>query len=303
MIRTKNMIRLALAIACALSAGSLLADEEEGWITALKAMPGYHSNYFFRGPGIPAPDTTLFSLYGTGEKERKTGSGKFTFLFDVGLVFVQDIDDADYYDINLGGEYKRKATKYSAEIFARPNQVFDEEGVGVLFDLTGVELGVRQTIGTGRWIGFKWELESWDFDQAEDERDATSNTFDLSVRFPLSEGYGLRGTVVWDSKEADNDRFSWEGPGVAVALEGQPSDRLQLFFRYKYREREYKDAPPDTSNFGREDEVQDIVFNISWLLTDSWGIRLEDFYRDGSSTRPDRNYDGNRIYAGVIYRF
>lgn len=295
---------LGLLILWLASAGASSANDDKDWFVELEAMPGYHDNYFFRGEGAArAPDTTLFSLYALGEKERKTDRGKFTFDFDVGYVFVQDINDADYYDINLGGKYKWKSSRISAEAFARPKQVFEEEGTPVFFDLTGLEVGYRHNLRPGLWVGFEYEYESQDFDRLADLRDADKNTFALSLRYPMSARYGLRGTLFYEAKDAESGEFSNQGPGAALALEGQPSDRVQLFLRYKYRERDFEDAPPDDRNFEREDELQDIVFNITWFFTPHWGWRLENFFRDGSSTRPDRNYDGNRIYTGLVYGF
>lgn len=296
------LLNLPMLLAvCCLVPSSLSRADETGWLIDLKAMPGYHSNYFFRGKGAEAPDTTLLSFYALGERETEAGRGDFTFSFNVGAVFVQDIDDADYYDVNLGGDYKRGRNKYSAELFTRPNQVFEEEGAGVFYDITGIELGVRHSLAAGFWIGAEYELESWDFDPAENDRDATAQALALSVRWPLDERYGVRLTALYEEKDADNDQYSQSGPGGSIALEAQPSDRAELFIRYKYRERDYDDAPSGTSNFTRQDEVQDIVFNLTYELARRWALRLENFYRDGSSTRPDRNYDGNRIYLGAVY--
>ena len=50
--------------------GPVVAADEKDWYLELEAMPGYHSNYFFRGDRAPAPDTYLYSLYALGEKEK-----------------------------------------------------------------------------------------------------------------------------------------------------------------------------------------------------------------------------------------
>ena len=302
MIPENKSAWLLLLLALVVS-GPARAAEEKDWYLVLEAMPGYHSNYFFRGEGAPAPDTNLFSLYALGEKEKRVGRGKFTFGWDVGQVWVLDIDNADYFDLNMGLEYQRGASKWSGEFFHRPNQVFEEEGTGVFYDLTGVELGLRQGLRPGLWVGFSYEFEQQDYDQLEDLRDANVHSFDVSLRYPLSQRYGLRGTLVYESKDADGRRFNNQGAGAALALEGLPTDHLQLFVRYKYRQRNYGDAEPGDRNFDREDDVQDFVFNINWQFTYHWGLRLENFYRSGSSTRPDRNYDGNRIYTGLAYYF
>jgi len=279
----------------------VLADKEKSWWVDFEAMPGHANNYFFRGEGARAPDTNLFALYALGEKEWKSKKGKFTFEFDVGLVQVLDIDNADYYDVNLEGKYKRGTRKYTAQFKARPNQVFEEEGAPIFFDLTALELGIRQNLRPGMWLGFEYEYEFQDFDRLAELRDAQVDTFALSFRYPLTLKYGLRGTVLYETKDADGPRFNNRGPGVALALEGQPTERIQLFLRYKYRERDFPDASPGDRNFERDDRLGDLIFNITWRFTSHWGVRFESFLRDGSSTRPDRNYTGNRLYGGIVY--
>lgn len=283
-------------------ADSLKADDEPAWWVDFEAMPGYANNYFFRGEGARAPDTNLFSLYALGEREWKKAKGKVTVDFDVGLVWVLDIDNADYYDLNVGGAYKRGTRKYTAEFSARPNQVFEEEGAPVFFDLTALEVGIRQNFSPGMWLGFEYEYEFQDFDRLAELRDARVDTFALSYRYPVTPRYGLRGTVLYETKDADGPRFNNRGPGIALAVEGQPGERIQFFFRYKYREREFPDALPGDRNFDRTDKLGDLIFNITWRFGAHWGVRFESFLRDGSSTRVDRNYTGNRMYAGMVYR-
>ena len=301
-MRIKSLIATTFLVLGSVSGAPLQAKDRSTWWIDFEAMPGYSNNYFFRGEGARAPDSNLFSLYALGEKEWKSGKGKFTFDFDVGLVWVLDIDNADYYDVNLGGAYKRGTRKYMADFKARPNQVFEEEGAPIFFDLTALEIGMRQNFSPGMWLGFEYEYEYQDFDRLAELRDAQVDTFAVSFRYPLSVKYGLRGTVLYESKDADGPRFNNKGPGAALALEGQPSESVHLFLRYKYRERDFPDASPGDRNYERTDNLGDIVFNLTWRFTSHWGTRFESFLRDGSSTRPDRNYTGNRIYAGLVYR-
>ena len=297
-----RLLGTTLTVGCMCWGSLAVAADEKDWWLEFEAMPGYANNYFFRGEGANAPDTNLFSLYALGEREWKKGKGKFTFDFDAGLVWVLDIDNADYYDLNLGGAYKRSTRKYTADFKARPNQVFEEEGAPIFFDLTALEVGVRQNFTPGMWLGFEYEYEYQDFDRLAELRDAQVDTFALSYRYPLTLRYGLRATALYERKEADGPRFNNRGPGIALALEGPPSDTIQFFFRYKYRERDFPDASPGDRNFERSDKLGDIVFNLTWRFFDRWGLRFESFLRDGSSTRPDRNYTGNRAYLGIVYR-
>ena len=302
MRRTRLSIRLALAVGIVLASSPVAAGDDGDWWVELEAMPGYANNYFLRGEGTPAPDTYLFSLYALGEKEWKSRQGRFSFDFDIGFVQVLDIDNADYYDFNVGGEFKRGSRKYSAEVSVRPNQVFEEEAAPTFYDLTALELGFRQNLRPGMWLGFEYELENQNFDRLAELRDAQVHTFDVSFRYPLSERYGLRATVLYETKDADGPRYNNDGPGAALALEGQPSESIQLFLRYKFRTRDFPDADAGDRNFERQDDLHDIVFNATWRFLSHWGIRFDGFLRDGSSNRPDRNYTGSRFYAGAVYR-
>ncbi len=298
----RSILSTILLIGGLSSGTTLSAAEEKSWWLEFEAMPGYANNYFFRGEGNPAPDTNLFSLYALGEREWKLTKGKITLGFDIGLVEVFDIDNADYYDFNVGAEYKLGSRKYTAELSARPNQVFEEEGSPTFYDLTAIEIGFRQNLSPGMWLGFEYEFEDQNFDQLAELRDAQVDTFQASFRYPLSPRYGLRATLLYETKDADGPRFNNRGPGGALALEAQPTEEIDLFLRFKYRSRDFPDAREGDSNFGREDDLTDIVLNLNWRPARRWGARFESFLRDGSSTRADRNYTGNRFYVGVVYR-
>ena len=148
-----RLLGTTLTVGCMCWGSLAVAADEKDWWLEFEAMPGYANNYFFRGEGANAPDTNLFSLYALGEREWKKGKGKFTFDFDAGLVWVLDIDNADYYDLNLGGAYKRSTRKYTADFKARPNQVFEEEGAPIFFDLTALVLGQRIVVERTAQVG------------------------------------------------------------------------------------------------------------------------------------------------------
>lgn len=298
-LRIIGALASALLAALATSAG---AQEGHSWDLEVGAFFTHHSNFFFRGEGQPRPQADLFSVYAHGERERKIGGGKLEVHFDLGGVETDDIEGADHVNAEVGGRFRRGSNRFSGETYMSPNQVyFDEDGV--FFDLLGVELGWRRDLRRGLWVGVEVELESWDFDPVENARDSTNQELSASLRYPLAERFGVRGTVIYETRDADDPRFDLSGAGFAVALEAQPTDRINLFARYKRRARDYDDAPVGANNFQREDTIQDIVVNLRWRIGERWGLRLEDFFRDGTSTRADRNYSGNRISLGGFYQF
>jgi len=293
---------LLIAAVGLLPVGLAVAEKPSGWDLEVGGFFTHHSNFFFRGGGQPAPSANLLSVYAHGEQERKIGRGRLDYHIDLGAVETGDIAGADHMNAGVGGRYRQGRNRFTSEIVSVPNQVyFDEEGV--FFDLLGLELGWRRDLGPGLWAGVELGLETWDFDPVQDLRDSTNRKLSASLRYPLNERYGLRGTLLYEDRNADSARFDLSGVGFAVALEAQPTDSVQVFARYKRRERDYGDAPAGTTNFEREDTVQDIVVNLRWRLGERWGVRIEDFFRDGESTRVDRNYSGNRLSVGGYYQF
>lgn len=264
---------------------------------------GRHDNYFFRGGDNPEQGSPLATGYLRGESQQRLASGKLELFGELSAAEASDIDNADYFAGTVGAKFKFGRSRITGEAFVRPSQVYFEEGDGVFFDQTGVEIGYRRDIKPGLWVGVQAELEQWRFDPEESERDADGHELSASLRVPLNPRLGIRATLIYEEKDSDAARFDVSGSGFAVALEAQPSDRVSIFARYKRREREYDGAAPDDRNFQRDDTVQDIVFNVRWEARETWGLRFEAFYRDGESTRPDRNYDGLRTLAGAFYRF
>lgn len=291
-------------VLCALiliPAGSQAADPEP-WELEAGLLAGYHSNFFFRG-NEPAPEDNLLWAYFQGEKEVRAGKGKWAFEFGVDAFQNQDIGEADHVGLRLETGYKRGPTRATAELVHKPSQVFSEDGDGTFFDQSGVELEVRHSLRYGLWVGGSVEYEQWDFDAQQDGRDSDGIGVSLSLRYPIGERYGVRGTVLYEDRNADVARFDRSAPGFSIALEGQPSDRMQIFARYKLRDREYDGATAGDRNFGREDTIQDLVLNFRYRIGEKWGVRNDNFYRDGESTRVDRNYDGYRIYVGAFLEF
>ncbi len=278
---------------------------DEHWSFELGVMLGRHDNYFFRGdgPGSPAPSAGLLIVDFEGEASVDAGRGDLTFLFEAGGLITNDIDGADNGRGGAGIEYSRGGTRYSGTYYMNPNRIFSEDGQGTFFDLSGYEVEVRQKFGRGFWVGAAFESDDWEFDPSESDRDADSREISATLRVPLGGRAGVRATVLTEEKDARSPDHDWSGDGFALALELRPVERVQVFARYKRRERSYDHAPPTDSNFRRDDTIEDMLLNVRVLVGDRWGIRVQDSYRRGESTRADRNYDANQIAAGVFFVF
>jgi hypothetical protein len=309
-----NRIRevLLLFLLAALPSWAVAADEDQGWSVELGTKVTYHDNFFYRSDDdeAGAPSATFYSLYTSGEYLAEVGKGELTFLFDAAGMVTEHISGADRAEGGVGLEYKRKRTRVSGGYDYQPNRLYSESptdvetGDEIFYDLQAAHVQLRQKLTRGGiWVGAKAELQDWSFDPQEDARDADAVKLKGTIRFPLGTKVGLRASYLYETKDADSDEYDWDADGYEVALEINPHERVSLFLRYKDRDRDYEDAPADDNNFEREDSIQDLLLNLRVRLGESWGLQLENFYRDGESTREDRNYDANRTALGFFYSF
>lgn len=278
-------------------------DEPVGWQWEAGLLAGDHDNFFFRGGGAGKPGSNLLTGYLAGELERDTGPGEVTFAIAGQAVSVLDIDNADYQALSAAVAYKRGRIKVQGELSTMLNRLYSEEGDAVFFDQQSADLWVRYSVGPRLWLRLGVELESADFDPAENDRDADSVKADLTARFALSERLGLRLSLLSEERDAIGARNSRSGEGWAIALEAQPRDDVDLFLRLRSRDRSYEDAPPGDRNFNREDTIEDATLNLRWRASRRWGLQLRDTHRSGDSTRADRNFTGNQVELGVFVGF
>ena len=286
-------------VACVLPLG---ADDEGGWQWEAGLLGGYHDNFFYRGLG-PEPSSDLFSVHLNGEMEKDTGPADLTVAFGGSAVHVADIDDADYQSFDVAVGYKRGRSKLRGRAGMTLNRLYSEEGLPVFFDEQSLDLWYRYSFNPRFWLRARAELEQWDFDPAEDDRDADVVKLALTARYALSDRAGLRLSLLSEDRDANGPRNNRTGEGWALALEAQPTDDIDLFLRFRSRDREYEDAPPGDRNFQRSDTTEDINFNLRWRVTERWGAQLRNTYRSGDSTRIDRNFTGNQIEVGAFVRF
>lgn len=287
-------------VTCALP---LTADDEGGWMWEAGLFGGNHDNFFYRGEGGPQPSSDLLTAYLAGEVEKDTGPGELTVSFAGQAVSVLDIAQADYQTADLAVEYKRGRFKAHGGIDLMLNRVFSEDDDAAFFDAQGIKAWLRYSVNRRLWIRAGAEIESWDFDPEENERDADVLKLKLTARFAVSDRVGLRVSLLSEDRDANGPRNNRTGEGWAVAVEGQPNDDVTVFLRYRNRDREYDDAPVGDRNFQRDDTTEDINFNLRWRLGERWGVQARNTWRSGDSTRLDRNFTGNQTEIGAFYRF
>jgi hypothetical protein len=266
-------------------------------------LGGHHDNFFYRGGDSAAPASDLVALYIQFEETHDLASGDWTFAGAANAVNVLDINDADYHGFELEGQYKRGPWKASLGFGRILNRLFSESGEATFFDQSEVDFWLRYSVNRRIWIRLRAQVQEWDFDPAENDRDADIDRFAATVRVAATDRLGVRFSYLSEDRDAVGPENNRIGDGVELAFEGAPTDRVTWFLRLRSRDRDYEDASVGDSNFARSDSVDDLNFNIRWLLGERLGLVLQDTYRTADSTRPDRNFTGNQIAAGVFFRF
>lgn len=276
---------------------------DSGWSGEAGVFVGSHDNFFFRGANSPAPSSDLLSASLTVERVQDTALGDWTFGLAATTVSVEDIDDADYETFQLTTEFKRGPWKAALSYEELLNRLFSESGESVFFDESAVEFWLRYSINRRLWVRLRAETADQDFGASQDDRDADAEKFALTLRMAATEHLAVRVSWLSEDRSARGPENNRTGSGFALALEASPREDLTWFLRYRSRDRDYEDAPIGENNFGRSDTVDDINFNVRWRFKDAIGLMVRDTYRSGDSTRPDRNFTGNVIEAGVFFQF
>ncbi|MDH3404137.1 MAG: hypothetical protein OES32_16860 [Acidobacteriota bacterium] len=284
----------------ALSAAGPSGGQE--WSVEAGLLAGHHDNFFYRGEGSEAPTSDLLEASLALERVWDAGAADWTLAAAASAVQVLDIDGADYQTVVLEGQYKRGPWKASLGYGRVLNRLFSESGEAAFFDQSELDFWLRYSVGPRVWVRIRAQLEEQDFDPSENARDADIDSYAATVRVAATGRLGLRLSLLADDRSAVGPENNRTGSGVELAFEGSPSERLTWFLRLRSRDRDYEDAPPGDSNFGRSDSLDDLTFNVRWLFGERFGLALSDSYRSADSTRPDRNFTGNVVQVGVFYR-
>jgi len=298
------------AICCGLAwialADTALADSDDGsWQAEVGVGVTHHDNFFFRRESAttPAPSATLTRAYASGEREFDAGRQDWSLFGSAAATFVSGVNDADSQEFRLGARTSWGDTRASIELTYLPNLLYSEEAVGTFYDRSGVALEVRHAFRDGVWLAVEFEQTRWEFDQLEQGRDADVPEVTATFRFPLGSNAALRLFGNWAEKDARAPENSWNSIGYGIAAELAPAERWNLFARVRVRDREYRDAPIGDNNFGRDDKTVDGLINARVRIGEHWGLSGQIEYRNGDSTRPDRNYDATMLSLSAFLTF
>lgn len=303
----KAMLRPACPLALASVSLAAAADDSGAnpWQAEIGASVGHHDNFFLRGDSAATskPSATLTRLYASGEREVEAGATDWTFFGGAAATFVSGVDDADSQELELGIRGKWGRFRATLEGAYRPNLLYSEEGVGAFYDHSGLTVGARLGLPGEMWFGAEFERSRWEFDSSNSARDADGDELTATFRFPLGEHAAVRLIGIYAEKDASGPENSWDSSGYGAALEFSPAGRWSAFARVRSRDREYRDAPLGDTNFGRDDTIVDALVNTRVRIGDHWGMGGQVEYREGDSTRADRNYDALVISVSAFMTF
>lgn len=288
-----------------LAAAAAADSDDEAWQAEVGVGVTHHDNFFFRRESDTtlAPSATLTRAYVSGEREFDAGRRDWALFGSAAATFVSGVSDADSQELRLGGRTSWGDTRASIEVTYLPNLLYSEEAVGTFYDRSGVALELRHAFRDGVWIAAEFEQTRWEFDQLEQGRDADVPEVTATIRFPLGPDAALRLFGSWAEKDARAPDNSWNSMGYGVAVELTPAARWNVFARVRVREREYRDAPVGDANFGRDDTILDGLINARVRIGERWGLSGQVEYRNGDSTRLDRNYDATMLTLSAYRTF
>ena len=272
----------------------------KSWEITTGFRTSYHENYFLRGGDASKPNETFFTVYTRGEMEFEVGPGDLTVFAGGGAAFAAKLSEADHQTALAGLSYEIGDIRVRNRYTRMQNRVFGEENDRSFFDVNAFTFDLRYEFTD--WLRAQGDvrLADLDFSSPGEDRDATKVDFKGTLRWAALDWLAFRGSFLWTNKNADGDRYSYDGPGFGIAAEIRPVEPLNVFVRYRRRWREYDGAAPTDSNFDRDDTIDSVDLNARWMLTDYFGLELAGMYRHGDSTRSDRNYNAGSVTGGFF---
>ena len=300
----KLQFTILLLVTTVATTGHALEKKKDDleWETEAGFLSGYHDNYFYRGES-PTPDETFLTVYALGDLVYDLGPGDLLVEAGTSAAFGLTIDQTDFQTVQAGIGYKSGRTKSMLSYRRTFDKVFGEEDDASLFDVDSLQGSVRQKFTNSLRGLLAFQFQNWNFSSPDNDRDAFRYQPKARLRWEISKFFALRSAFFWTWKDADSGRYDYNGPGIALAAEIKPTDSVDVFLRYRHRWRDYGNAPSGDSNFKRNDNIDDVIANARWRLTDFFGLRLEGSYRHGNSTRSDRNYDAFTVTGGFFVAF
>jgi hypothetical protein len=155
----------------------------------------------------------------------------------------------------------------------------------------------------------KWEFEA---DASRESQrfsveTGSENDYDIigaGVRY-RGFGYKFQPRVGYfiTQRESREGSDSFDGDYWSVGFVSAPHRRVYLSLAYRVHTREYTTSNPASSNFGREDDRDQIVFAGVVRLTDHIGLSSYYSREAVDSSRAGRDFDGDYLILGLNYGF
>ena len=268
------------------------------WSTGVELQGLFFDNFFQLPDGEPQQDVNglraegrltwrpaaegPLELYGVAGATTYDEELEETFLVGGGVRWDGAADDLD-----LGVRYELDRPSF---------EVGDTFGTADLLDLGAV---YAHRFGDDWEVSALADLERLDY-AADDGRDSDFVNGGGAVRY-RGWGYELSPEIGVElgERDADDANEDHEQTDLWLKLRSAPLPPLYLSLRYRMRTRDYAIGDPLASNFGREDDREQIAFTADWRASDTVTWTLYYAWEDADSTKETRVFTTQLLALGV----
>jgi len=134
-------------------------------------------------------------------------------------------------------------------------------------------------------------------------RDSTYYAFDIALgRGYMNNTLGVQAGIEYIDNDADNDRYSYSGPGLFIGFNWQYEPRSQVYGRLGWRQSDY-DGPEPLPPVARDEDEIKLLLGFSHLYENQWELHLDYLYLDNDSNIALYDFDRDQLNLTVSRKF
>lgn len=276
------------------------------WTAAASIERGYTDNLQEQPVAREAAWFTGLSA-GLSWERRKGGWMPRTLAATARGRIYEEFRDFDYLELGPEAVFRIGSNDFVARYRFTPRRVLFEEddgGAGVFYTEHAMATGVRRKFGAERrlraqafveaaWAGFRDEFS---------DRDSVTPELSADLRYRVHDWFTPRLGFEVAARDARRDNYDRDAVALVAGFDSV-FRHLTVGLRFKRSWRDYtvgssRDAQlRQNHNFARNDEIQQldtwVVLPLPRLRTVA--VRGRYKFRDGASTRADRNFDAHEV--------
>lgn len=188
---------------------------------------------------------------------------------------------------------------YVEQLFDRPS--FEVDDVFSRADIRSL-VGEYAYRVTDNWqVSIDGELEQQTFD-VDTDRDNDFRSLGGAIRWRGNRRFSPELGFRTGERDVDDPTESYDQSEVYLQVRSAVTEALYLSARLRNRKRDYPTGVALSSNFGREDDRQQLVLSADYSFTPSFILNLYASREEVDSTRPDRDFDTGLWLVGFTWR-